>query len=204
MKTYAQIQQDIWVLQNLNYKKDGFFVEFGASDGKTFSNSLLLEEDYAWNGIVCEPLIRHHKTLFNNRNCHINTQCVYPETGKILSFFDSGDKDLGLLSCIQEFKADQTSYEKNFNVLSISLNDLLALYNAPSKIDYMSVDTEGGEYEILKSLNWDKYDVSLITVEHNWGAERQPIFELLTSKGYQRFNTDVSRWDDWYFKPNLN
>lgn len=204
MKTYAQIEQDIWVLRNLDNKKEGFFVEFGASDGKTFSNSLLLEEDYAWKGIVCEPLIRHHKTLFNNRKCHINTQCVYPETGKILSFFDSGEKDLGLLSCIQDYKANETSYEGSFNVLSISLNDLLALYNAPDKIDYMSVDTEGGEYEILKSLNWDKYDVSLITVEHNWGAERQPIYEFLTSKGYQRFDIQLSRWDDWYFKPNLN
>jgi len=200
MKSYAHIEQDFWVLDRLNGKRNGFFVEFGASDGTTFSNTCLLEREFGWNGILCEPLVKHHKTLFNERNCHINTQCVTPETGKLLTFLDSGDADIGLVSCIEQYKSDSASYQNSFKVMSISLNDLLELYNAPTRIDYMSVDTEGGEYEILKSLDWDKYQVDTITVEHNWLPEREQIYQFLTGKGYKRFDIRVSRWDDWYYK----
>jgi hypothetical protein len=80
MKSYSQILQDIWVLGKLGGKNNGYFVDFGASDGITFSNSYLLEKAFGWNGILCEPLTRHHKSLFELRNCNINTNCVYPET----------------------------------------------------------------------------------------------------------------------------
>jgi FkbM family methyltransferase len=198
MKSYSQILQDHWVLGKLGGKNNGYFVDFGASDGITFSNSYLLEKAFGWNGILCEPLTRHHKSLFELRNCNINTNCVYPETGKILTFSESVNEDM--LSCLEEHKEKGKTYEKSFKVLTISINDLLDLYDAPNEIDYLSLDTEGGEYEILKSVNWDKYNFSLITVEHNWGEKRQPIYDFLTEKGYERYNTDLSQWDDWYFK----
>lgn len=198
MKSYSQIYQDHWVLSRLNGKTEGFFVDFGASDGITFSNSYLLEKAFGWNGILCEPLTRHHKQLFELRNCHINTNCVYPETGKVLTFSESVNEDM--LSCLEEHKEANKTYERSFKVLTISINDLLDLYNAPNEIDYLSLDTEGGEYEILQSLDWNKYSISVITVEHNWGEKRQPIYDFLTSKGYERFDTNASKWDDWYFK----
>jgi hypothetical protein len=105
-----------------------------------------------------------------------------------------------MVSCLEEHKEKGKTYEKSFKVLTISINDLLDLYNAPNQIDYLSLDTEGGEYEILKSVNWEKYSFSAITVEHNWGIKRQPIYDFLTEKGYERYNTDLSQWDDWYFK----
>lgn len=197
-KSYAQNYQDYWVLNELKLKQNGFFVDFGASDGITFSNSYLLEKNFNWNGILCEPLPRHHKNLFNIRDCHINTNCVYTETGKILTFSESVNEDM--VSCLEQHRLDNKSYERSFNVLTISINDLLALYNAPRQIDYLSLDTEGGEYEILQTLDWSKYDVSAITVEHNWTESRQPIFDFLTAKGYERFDTNASRWDDWYIK----
>lgn len=198
MKSYSQIHQDHWVLSRLNGKQNGYFVDFGASDGINFSNSYLLEKAFGWNGILCEPLTRHHKQLFELRNCHINTNCVYTETGKVLTFSESV-KDT-MLSCLEQHKEVNKTYERSFKVLTISINDLLDLYNAPNEIDYLSLDTEGGEYEILQSLNWNKYSISTITVEHNWGEKRQPIYDFLTSKGYERFDTNASQWDDWYFK----
>lgn len=198
IKSYAQNHQDLWVLQQLNLKREGFFVDFGASDGVTFSNSYLLEKHFGWKGILCEPLPRHHKNLFNTRDCHINTNCVYPETGKLLTFNESVNEDM--VSCLDGYQLSDKSYERSFKVLTISLNDLLSLYDAPSRIDYLSLDTEGGEYQILQSLDWGKYNVSTITVEHNWTPDRELIFNFLTEKGYERFDTRASRWDDWYFK----
>lgn len=80
------------------------------------------------------------------------------------------------------------------------MTDLLSQFNAPKQIDYLSLDTEGGEYDILKTFDWSYYDISLITVEHNYTPLRQCIYELLTSKGYRRVQEQDSRWDDWYTK----
>ena len=71
-------------------------------------------------------------------------------------------------------------------------------YSAPKIIDYLSIDTEGSEYEILKKFNFDKYIFSVITCEHNFTENRKKIFNLLTSKGYKRIFKDISRFDDWY------
>ena len=89
---------------------------------------------------------------------------------------------------------------KEYDVQTISLEDLLIKYSAPKKIDYLSIDTEGSEYEILSNFNFDAYDIRAITCEHNYMPEREQIYKLLTSKGYFRVDTDKSKWDDWYTK----
>ncbi|WP_426127513.1 hypothetical protein [Pararhizobium sp. PWRC1-1] len=53
--SFAQIQQDRWVLAELDGKRGGFFVEIGAFDGKQLSNTYLLETEYDWKGILAEP-----------------------------------------------------------------------------------------------------------------------------------------------------
>ena len=54
--TKSQINQDIFVLYTLNWKRNGFFVEFGATDGMDLSNTYLLEKDFGWRGILSEPI----------------------------------------------------------------------------------------------------------------------------------------------------
>jgi hypothetical protein len=83
-------------------------------------------------------------------------------------------------------------------VETISLMDLLDQYNAPRKIDYLSIDTEGSEFTILEGIDWERYRFSCITVEHNFAAQRQQISTLLMANGYELHE---AQWDDWYFKP---
>ncbi|MBK7635080.1 MAG: FkbM family methyltransferase [Saprospiraceae bacterium] len=59
-------------------------------------------------------------------------------------------------------------------------------------IDYLSIDTEGSEYDILSSFNFDRYTFGIITVEHNYTAYRDRIKDLLESKGYRRVLTNLS------------
>ena len=88
--------------------------------------------------------------------------------------------------------------------LKQSLEDMLDKHGAPSKIDYLSIDTEGSEFDILKDFDFEKYDIKIITCEHNFTKSRKDIFSLLTSNGYQRKLTGASKFDDWYVKrPNL-
>ena len=79
-------------------------------------------------------------------------------------------------------------------------HDLLEKYNAPKYIDYLSIDTEGSEYEILKNFDFEKYVFKIITIEHNYTSMRDKIFTLLTSKGYKRKYENLSQFDDWYVK----
>src|SRR5205085_2122194 len=85
-------------------------------------------------------------------------------------------------------------------VQTISLNDLLAEAAAPARIDYLSVDTEGTEYEILSAFDFERWDVRAITVEHNGTAAREKIHDLLSAHGYRRQWPHLSRFDDWYRK----
>jgi hypothetical protein len=76
---------------------------------------------------------------------------------------------------------------------------LLDEYEAPVDFDYLSVDTEGAEYEILAKLNFNKYRPKIITVEHNYSHDiRDGVNKLLMKNGYQREFECFSIWDDWY------
>ena len=66
------------------------------------------------------------------------------------------------------------------------------------------MDTEGSEYEILKTLDFERYSFGVITVEHNYTEKRELIYELLTNKGYRRVLTEVSVQDDWYVHADLS
>lgn len=201
---YSQINQDIWVLKETNFKKNGYFVDFGAADGVVLSNSYLLEKEYEWSGIVCEPNKTFHENILKTRNCTIDFRCVYQKSGHKIKFLDVINSPE--LSSLEEYaySGDEFSEVRRNNnsyyVESISLNDLLKEHNAPVNIDYINIDTEGSEYDILKYFDFSKYNVHMFTIEHNWMPPREKIYSLLTSNGYQRVHEHYSRWDDWYIK----
>lgn len=93
---------------------------------------------------------------------------------------------------------EKRSGASTYEVRTISLVDLLALYKAPSVIDYLSIDTEGSELDILSAFDFSKYTVRLITVEHNYTSNRESIHALLARHGYHRVFSELSAWDDWY------
>ncbi|MFM8245210.1 MAG: FkbM family methyltransferase, partial [Candidatus Fonsibacter sp.] len=86
----------------------------------------------------------------------------------------------------------------------ISLEDVLKKFNAPLYIDYLSVDTEGSEFEILKNFNFSMFTFKIITCEHNFTKNRQKIFNLLSQKGYVRKFKNLSQFDDWYINSKFD
>ena len=91
----SQIHQDLFVLSELGFKKNGFFVEFGATDGIDLSNSHLLETKFDWSGILAEPAKIWHSALHENRSASIETECVWKETGETLIFNEVSDDTHG-------------------------------------------------------------------------------------------------------------
>ena len=81
---------------------------------------------------------------------------------------------------------------------TISLNDVFEKYFDGQPIEYMSVDTEGSEYEILSNFNFQKYHPSIVTVEHNYTDSQIKLDELFTKNGYVRIFSDLTNFDAWY------
>ena len=122
------------VLDQLKFKKDGFFVEFGAGNGKDFSNTYLLEKIYNWNGILSEPCKSFHQELVKNRKCKINFNAVSNRSGLNVGFKEFKNKHYS--------KINNDKKNISYFVKTISLIDLLNSYECPKEFDYLSIDTE--------------------------------------------------------------
>ena len=203
----SQLGQDLFVLSELGFKENGFFVEFGATNGVDLSNTHILEKKFNWDGVLAEPAHIWHSALKKNRSTAIETDCVWHSTGKRILFNEVNNSiHDGELSTIDRFTnmdghaKSRNSASNKYEVETIFLEDMLEKHNAPKEIDYLSIDTEGSEFEILNSFNFDKYKIKVITCEHNFTPIRQQIYSLLSKKGYERKYSDFSMFDDWYVK----
>ena len=194
----AQLLQDLFVLFELQNKRKGFFVEFGATDGLQINNTVLLEREYGWTGVLAEPARFWHERLRSNRKCFISTDCVWRESGATLTFNETPDREL---STINELSAEDGHRlnrvgGEHYPVHTVSLTDLLQRANAPKVIDYLSVDTEGSEFEILETFDFKTFDVRVLTVEHNYTENRARLHALLDERGFIRKFEKFSQWDD--------
>ena len=197
----SQLFQDLFVRWQLKDKRNGFFVDFGATDGVELSNTFYLEKNLGWSGILAEPARCWHEQLAKNRSSVIDKRCIWKESGDILSFNEA--LTYPELSTIEDFSqgdnhAQGRTSVTTYDVPTISLNDLLTEHNAPAQMDYLSIDTEGSELAILSNLDYQRFRFNIITVEHNHTPEQQRIHELLSRHGYQRTFTQLSGFDDWY------
>uniref|UniRef100_A0A6C0ANZ7 Methyltransferase FkbM domain-containing protein n=1 Tax=viral metagenome TaxID=1070528 RepID=A0A6C0ANZ7_9ZZZZ len=201
----SQLGQDEKVVSFYNKKENGYFIEIGASDGINLSNTYLLETQYKWKGICVEPIPAIYKQLIINRPnslCYDNT--IYNVSNMIVEFDIAINDELisGISANLDLYKKTVDKNKTTINVKTLSLNDLLDISSSPTFIEYLSLDTEGSEYEILKTFNFKKYTIGLIDVEHNYVEPRRTdIQKLLVSNGY--IYMGANKWDDMYKHSSL-
>lgn len=189
-----------FVVDFFKEKTDLFFVDIGANDGIQWSNTYILENTYNWNGICIEPHPSIFKALISNRSCECLNIAI-SDTEEEADFFTiEGTWEANMLSgLIKNYDSRHwnriTEEYKRYNgiprtekVKVLQLQTVLDKKNI-KKIDYLSVDTEGSEVSILKSIDFNKVEVTLISVEQNY--EREPFDEILTPYGY-KFLTKVA------------
>jgi FkbM family methyltransferase len=198
-KTYSGQGQDLQIVDVYQGKKNGFFVEVGAYDGVELSNTLLLEQDYGWNGVCIECNPRWFTSLHQSRACSVVTNAVYDTDDQTLDFFDTGHGLSGLV------ETNQHAHIINSPVIKVQTKKLTTILDsagAPSFIEFLSLDTEGSEYAILNAHDFDKYLFGYICVEHNNVQEnRRKIRDLLVSKGYVYVRENII--DDDYIHSSL-
>jgi FkbM family methyltransferase len=196
----SQLGQDLWVIERTAGKHGGYFVEFGATDGVRLSNTYLLETAMHWRGLCAEPHPRFFEQLRRNRRCAVSNACVGAHTGEWVDFVFAEEyggmaQDMERDMHAATRKAYWSSEANRARLQTVSLHDLLVTHGAPKDIDYLSIDTEGSEHAILAAFPFDRWNIRLITVEHNFSADRERIRQLLEPLGYRRTE---AQWDDWY------
>lgn len=206
----SQIGQDKWVHSIVGDKRDGYFIELGACDGLYLSNTLFFERNLNWNGICIEPNDNYIKELYANRKCNISNELVYSCEGEKVNFALSEAASGIMDENIGPFTRKDQSVLKT----TTTLGNILDKFKAPNIIDYLSLDVEGQEYNILSTFPFDKYKFRCITVEHNAphiGPKQQMLIRELLEKNNYRFvkgNDDVNNWghgpiDDFYINPSV-
>lgn len=199
-RSQSQLMQDLFAIAANDGKRDGYFVEFGATDGMTVSNTWLLEQEFGWNGILAEPAPSWSDRLVRNRRCIVDRRCVWRQSGQTMEFLVD---DEGGLSTLSEF-ADLDGHSagrataQHHEVSTVSLADLCRDHGAPPMIDFLSIDTEGSEFDILEAHDFDAFRFRAIAVEHNYTKARARIHALLIGQGYRRVGEELSGFDDWY------
>jgi len=172
-----KIDRDL--LEFLDYK-NGFYIEMGAADGVTQSNTMYYEKNLGWRGLLIEPEINNFNKCKKNRsknNFFFNKACVgFDYKKKSMQMVSIGlmttslNKDLNKISPEihikqgeQYLKSDEKI--KEFTTEVSTLNDLLKETNSPKIIDFISLDVEGLEFEVLNGINFEEYRFRYILVE---------------------------------------
>ncbi|MBV5325588.1 MAG: FkbM family methyltransferase [Rhodospirillaceae bacterium] len=202
----SQLGQDDFVLHALNGMRNGFFLDTGAADGITSSNTLLLERDYGWQGICVEPNTRLFAALRHNRQCLCLPDCLDQHAAEV-EFVEGANLLGGIRRCYPPmmWRYVQRLYgqhPQSVRKRTRSIADVLRSSHAPPVIDYWSLDTEGSELVILRGFPFDQYRIRVLTVEHNRQPVRAEIEALLDSHGYRRVR-DFGI-DDGYLGPGVN
>src|SRR5262249_21734363 len=140
-------------------KRNGFFVDIGAHDGVSLSNTLYLEEKLGWTGLAIEPNPEVYKRLSINRRCSVLQGCVAACSGKQKFRVLRGVAEMlsGLVdeydprheTRIRSAVTMQPDTQEEIEVDCFTLNELLDQHSIRS-VDYLSIDTEGSELSILR------------------------------------------------------
>jgi len=199
----SQISQEEWVLRMLKFSRAGFFLEVGGHDGIENSNSLLLETEFEWRGLIVEANPRWYVEVCRSRRCVALNYAIFSEPGKNLEFVDAGAVG-GIVSHLQKdthfgVRLRHLNEGKTITVPSERADVLLDRFNTGRIADYLSIDTEGSEAEVLRSIDFERTKICLLTIEHaGVEARREEIWQLLSPFGFERIRV----WfEDWYWHP---
>ncbi|MDB6081736.1 MAG: FkbM family methyltransferase [Chlamydiia bacterium] len=191
---YSQYEQDKYLNEHVfKNKEHGVFVDIGAHDGITLSNTYFFEQSLGWTGICVEPIPQVFELLKSRRKAICIQGCICDKY-KTVPFLQVKGAPEMLSGIVENYdprhlqriarEIEQSGGSSEIiNVPCFNLNQLL-LEHGIQHVDYLSLDTEGGELEILQSIDFSKLDIDVIDVENNYGSAA--FRELLEPLGYEK------------------
>lgn len=210
LKFYSQINQDKYYIENIiKFKNSGFFFEAGGYDGVLGSNTLFLEKNLGWKGLIVECNPNLINSIKQNRNCYICDNALYEKSNETIELIvPTGDERYDgkeQLSFIEKSSHDniwkfrnEFKSSKKINVNTINIMDLFEKYKI-THIDFFSLDIEGYELNILKTIDFEKINIIFFTIEYANNEQRKnDIINFLISKKYKL--NRVNQWDIEFIK----
>lgn len=204
MKSYSQYKQDQIINILFRGQKNGAFLDIGAHDGISFSNTYFFEKDKKWTGVCIEPNPEIFKKLQSNRNCILENCCISSDESEvtfrkvngpgnmlsgILDFFDAKH-----IARIENWISSSGGSYEDIAIKCKTIESILLKYDI-TKIDYCSIDTEGAELQIIKSIDLNRFSIKSFSVENN--NKDKFVRNYLKQKGYYCI---PSKLDDFYVK----
>jgi len=186
-------------------KKHGFFVEIGAFDGIMGSNCFHFEKFLNWEGIAFEPSNTQFEKLKLNRKCHLINKAIATEEKEVefLEVEEGYTQMSGILNekyiSEETIKKDPRSKTKKIIITTTTFDKNIPV---DKEIDYLSIDIEGGEMELLDSIDFKKYNIKVISVENN-SPEKLNFKEFFDKKNFNYFDRvgqDEIFYNKNYFK----
>lgn len=182
-----------------NRKKGGVFVELGAMDGIDYSNTKFFEDVLGWKGILIEPVPKMYQRLKKNRHsCH-TYNCAISTKNKALFTGDYGTA--GIVETMAEaFKNEWHAGAKKENCYEVECRQMSAIINETglNKIDLFALDVEGGELEVLRTIDWDNTNIDLFLIELDGHSHEKDSAcrRILEDRGF-RFEKRIGINDLW-------
>ena len=192
---YSQFGQDSYLETNF-FKgyKNGFYVDVGAHDGISLNNTLYFEKNNNWRGINIEPIKKVFEKLVLNRPNNINLNCAICNNDGETEFLCntgytemlSGIKDNFDKRHLMRLQSENIESKSTTEIIKVQTKKLETILheNNISHVNYLSIDVEGAEFEVIKSINFDKVFIDVIGFENNYDDVSVPIVEYLQNKGF--------------------
>ena len=209
--THSQLGQDLIALAANSRTRRGFYVEIGGGDPIRSSNTYLLQTKYEWDGILVEPnpdLVASIGNFRSGKNAPIVIQkAIAQKSGKEFLL------KAGLLSTLDRFlEGDSHAKQRRVNlhrnglieVDAISPEEFVQRYLQVQEVDFLSVDTEGAEMEIMSNWPFDLCKPLVICIEHSSRSWKSELDELITSQGYLKILESISKFDSWFILNKYN
>lgn len=178
LEYYSQSGQDRFVDEHVfNGRTGGFFVDIGAYDGVHFSNSYFFEKHRGWNGVCVEPMPEAFANVDKTRQCIKVNACIAAQPGTVEFTVATGGQ-AAMFSGISDRMSDEHRQRiadtvaqtagtvRTIKVQAVTFADIMARAGRRD-IDYLSIDTEGMELEILRTIDFNQFPTRCLTVEYN-------------------------------------
>ena len=189
--------------QLLNFS-NGFYVEVGANDGRSFSNTYVLEKTRNWSGILVEPILHKHfeSKRYRDISCNrfiygacVDSQFTEPmvklyfsnlmttsDLGNNRLWAEAGSKFLNNGESVLPFWSPAVVLSQVFKEAGVT------------KIDFLSIDVEGAELSVLKGINFKDVEIDLILIE---STENSDTVKYLKD---MRYDHSVNLGNNHFFK----
>jgi FkbM family methyltransferase len=204
--SYSQCGEDLivdflltWVLKI----EKPTYLDIGAHHPWSMNNTMrFYKRGSTGINIEPDPVLFHIFPKFRSKDININKGVGFGEYPEVADFYIMSYKALNTFSKVEAERIASTSDIKIENIQQVELiniNDILSIYHSTSPLDFLSIDVEGLDLDVLKSIEFERYTINVICVETLKfidginQAKKNDTSEFLLEKGFKEYaNTSIN------------